>query len=162
MGPYWPAEVHLPLSTRSIYWYCHLKGDDSRVRIWSLRTDGTCVQVLKCTRNGSITDLRWYIDGSGLSLIFGCSDGTVHFYYRSTERVIISIFNGLPLTILWKGTNFRPVRILEAHSRAIEALDYDPTHHWLATAAGGSIKVWGPEMEDPRTSAYFSWKVPAQ
>ncbi|KIJ52199.1 hypothetical protein M422DRAFT_43557 [Sphaerobolus stellatus SS14] len=110
-------------------------GDDSCVRIWSLRARGHLIQVLKCTVHGPVTDLRWNADGADLHLLFACADGTIHFYHRSSEM----------------GSEFKPVFIIRAHSSAIKCMDYDPVRRRLATVGGGSVKVWAAEEDDPST-----------
>ncbi|KIJ24049.1 hypothetical protein M422DRAFT_195188, partial [Sphaerobolus stellatus SS14] len=96
---------------------------DSYVCIWSMR-QGSVVQRIKNYASGPVTDIVWAVVPSKETvLIFSLADGTVHFYR--------------PVDDHFEGTT-----ILCAHSWAIEAIDYDPVHHRLATSAGNEIKVW--------------------
>ncbi|KAF8576720.1 WD40 repeat-like protein, partial [Ramaria rubella] len=100
-------------------------GDDSQLRIWSLRS-GTCIQVLRSTINGPVTDVAWCSNEHILHLLFSCADGTIHVYQHLSE----------------KGATFQSVTIMQAHSSAIEALDLNPLRRQLATIGRGEVKVW--------------------
>ncbi|KAF8584798.1 WD40 repeat-like protein, partial [Ramaria rubella] len=100
-------------------------GDDSQLRIWSLRSS-TCIQVLRSTINGPVTDVAWCSNEHILHLLFSCTDGTIHIYQRLSE----------------KGAEFTKINVFWVHRSAIEGIDVDPSRRRLATVGGGSVKVW--------------------
>ncbi|KAH7903271.1 WD40-repeat-containing domain protein, partial [Hygrophoropsis aurantiaca] len=101
-------------------------GNDARALIWNLHT-GELLQEMECMFEGPVSAMKWITprESRGSAFIFGCADGTLHLYQRTSES---SLFSFLSLT--------------KAHTGEIQSLDWDPRHERLASAGGGSPQVW--------------------
>ncbi|KIJ52209.1 hypothetical protein M422DRAFT_776344, partial [Sphaerobolus stellatus SS14] len=98
-------------------------GLDNRVRIWST-ISGKCLQTISSTISGPVTDITWAVSSNGQqTLIIACADRMIYIYVNV-------------------GFRFEGVIALTGHTSAVEAIDYDPHHHRLASCAGGEAKVW--------------------
>ncbi|KAJ3506571.1 hypothetical protein NMY22_g17201 [Coprinellus aureogranulatus] len=130
--------------------YLMSAGDDSSLIVWDLGT-GLPLQVIKVALHGPIQSAVWVYSTRGVSprgLVFGCADGTVHYYKKEPTSFEFLL---------------EYVETLSPPS-PVEVIAFDPFRNYVGIASGGRCSLWrlgrqgliASHSSDPQTAMITS------
>ncbi|KAJ3526427.1 hypothetical protein NMY22_g10170 [Coprinellus aureogranulatus] len=116
------------LSISADHAYLVSSGDDSLLIVWDLLS-GQALQIVKAALHGPIQSALWVYSSRGscpTGLLFGCADGTVHYYKKE---------GGSPELVLESVERLSP-------PCPVEVMAFDPIRALVGIGSAGRCSLW--------------------